>query len=62
MYELYSVNENELAVRANTDWVFIDTKTNRPATIPEEMIRAFLPARDSKDAPPRQKFPAARRF
>ncbi|MBI5349047.1 MAG: acyl-CoA thioesterase [Chloroflexi bacterium] len=59
MYELYSLNDGELAARANTDWVFIDTKTNRPATIPDEMIRAFLPAHDSKDAPPRQKFPVA---
>lgn len=59
MYELYSVKDNELVARANTDWVFIDTKTNRPVTIPDEMIRAFIPNHDSKDAPPREKFPAA---
>jgi len=59
MYELYSANTNELAARANTDWVFIDSTNGRPTTIPDEMIRAFIPNHDSKDAPPREKFPAA---
>jgi acyl-CoA thioester hydrolase len=43
-YELYRENDGELVARAQTDWVFLETETNRPATVPPEMVTAFLPA------------------
>lgn len=38
-YEFY--RGEELVAQAQTDWVYLDRQTGRPATIPPEMIRAF---------------------
>lgn len=54
-YELRSVRSGELAARAFTDWVFMDTAANRPARVPDEMIAAFG---GDENAPEREPFPA----
>ena len=46
-----------LVARAHTDWVFLDTDTLRPATIPDEMRDAFFPEGPPATAPPRDRFP-----
>jgi acyl-CoA thioester hydrolase len=46
-----------LVARAHTDWVFLDTETLRPATIPGEMRVAFFPEGPPVTAPPRDRFP-----
>jgi acyl-CoA thioester hydrolase len=43
--------------RAHTDWVFLDTATLRPASIPEEMRAAFFPEGPPAGAQPRERFP-----
>jgi len=48
MYELYNAASGELAARASTDWVYLNTATGQPATVPPEMITAFFP----EGAPP----------
>lgn len=42
MYEFWR-EDGELAARASTNWVFIDTATQQPVTVPDEMIWAFAP-------------------
>jgi len=42
-YELRKADTGELAARAWTDWIYMDTRTLRPVLIPEEMLNAFLP-------------------
>jgi acyl-CoA thioester hydrolase len=41
----------ELAARAGTDWVFMDTKTLRPATIPRHVVDAYSQGKDVSPAP-----------
>jgi len=48
---------DELVAQAYTDWVFIDTETRRPATIPPEVIGAYLDPQESRPAAPRKHFP-----
>lgn len=43
--------------RAHTDWVFLDTTTQRPASIPDDMRAAFFPEGAPVQAPPRARFP-----
>lgn len=56
-YELRHVGSDELVARAQTDWVYLDRATGRPATVPDEMIAAFQP--DQTETAPRERFPAA---
>lgn len=42
-YEFYLHENKDLIARAYTDWVFVDTQTQRPATIPVEIQKAFFP-------------------
>lgn len=41
MYELRLADGNEAVATATTEWVFLDSETLRPATIPPEMVAAF---------------------
>lgn len=41
MYELRLADGNEVVATATTEWVFLDSETLRPATIPPEMAAAF---------------------
>ncbi len=58
-YELRLAESGELAARASTDWVFLDSATGRPASIPQEMMAAFFPEGVPEQAPPRSRFPRA---
>jgi len=58
-YELRLAESGELAARASTDWVFLDSAAGRPASIPQEMMEAFFPEGVPEQAPPRSRFPRA---
>ena len=47
---------DELVARAHTDWVFLDSASGRPATIPTEMVQTFLPEGVPQPALKRQPF------
>jgi acyl-CoA thioester hydrolase len=59
LYEFRLSGSDELIARASTDWVYLDLKTNRPVSIPPEMIAAFYPEGAPTQAPPRDPFPDA---
>jgi acyl-CoA thioester hydrolase len=58
-YEFKLAGSGERVARASTDWVFVESTTGRPATIPPEMIVAFFPEGLSDTAPPRVRMHAA---
>jgi acyl-CoA thioester hydrolase len=58
-YEFRLVEDGALAARAFTDWVFLDTANNRPASIPQALIDDFYPEGPPAKFPPRQPFPVA---
>jgi acyl-CoA thioester hydrolase len=57
MYELTNVATGELAARAHTDWVFVDTTTGALVSIPPEFASIFFPEGVPPVAPPRERFP-----
>ena len=59
LYEFRMSGSDDPIARASTDWVYLDAKTNRPVTVPSEMINAFFPEGAPPAAPPRDPFPAA---
>lgn len=56
-YEVRLAATGAPVARASTDWVFLDTATERPASIPEEMKAAFFPEGLLPQAEPRERFP-----
>jgi acyl-CoA thioester hydrolase len=58
VYEIRRVGEDTLLSRGSTDWVLLDRETLRPASIPEEMKRAFFPEGPPATNGPREPFPA----
>jgi acyl-CoA thioester hydrolase len=58
-YEFYSAENDALVARAYTDWVFLNTETNQPITVPEEMKPAFFPEGVPETFPTRLPFPSA---
>lgn len=58
-YEFRKAGTDELAAQARTDWVFLDSTTLRPTSIPPEMMTAFFPEGAPAQAPPRKHFPEA---
>jgi acyl-CoA thioester hydrolase len=58
-YELRKAESGELVARASTDWVFLDTASSRPVSVPREMMAAFFPEGVPDRAPPRTRFPSA---
>ncbi len=58
-YELRLVGSGELAAKGHTDWVYLDTITQQPITVPEEMITAFYPEGVSEHGPQRIPFPTS---
>lgn len=58
-YEFRSTETGELAARAFTDWVFVDTVKNRPASIPQTLVDDFYPEGAPAEFPPRLPFPAS---
>jgi acyl-CoA thioester hydrolase len=59
VYEFRLASLDELVARASTDWVYLDTATGRPATIPPEMIAAFIPEGMLEQSAPRERLPFA---
>jgi acyl-CoA thioester hydrolase len=57
-YELTHAQTGEPVARATTDWVYVNTGTSRPATVPAEMVAAFGLSPQSEPAP-RPRFPSA---
>jgi acyl-CoA thioester hydrolase len=55
-YELRVVGSSELVAEASTDWVFLDSATGHPVTIPLDMMKAFFPEGVPSEAPPRRRF------
>ena len=58
-YEFRLAGSDEPVARAFTDWVFLESASGRPASIPPEMMAAFVPEGRLKPARPRARFPAA---
>lgn len=56
-YEFTLDGSSDVVARGSTDWVFIDTVRQRPATIPPEMMASFFPEGLPRSAPPRERFP-----
>jgi acyl-CoA thioester hydrolase len=59
MYEIRLRGTEELAARGSTDWVFLDTGTGRPVSIPRPLAEAFFPEGLPAAFPPRRPFPTA---
>ncbi len=59
MYEFYKGEREDLAARAETTWILLDSDTNKPATIPEEMHSAFQPAQSFATKTAHPSFPPA---
>jgi len=58
-YEFIIQGSEEIAAKAMTDWVYIETDTGRPAKVSSEMTKAFFPQGIPSEYPPRNSFPAA---
>jgi YbgC/YbaW family acyl-CoA thioester hydrolase len=58
-YEFRLAESKELVARASTDWVFLESASGRPSTIPPEMMAAFVPEGQSQPPLPRARFPAS---
>lgn len=56
-YELRRAEDDTLVAEGSTDWVFLDREGQRPASVPREMVAAFLPEGPRADPPPREPFP-----
>ncbi len=59
MYEFIKLDSGELAARAHSDWVFIDSQTGRPTSIPIELASAFFPEGVPTSFPNRESLPTA---
>ncbi len=42
-YEIRDAGAEETLAKAKTDWVLVDTTTNAPTAIPDELQKAFMP-------------------
>jgi acyl-CoA thioester hydrolase len=58
-YELRRAGTGAVVAQATTDWVYLDTDTLRPVSVPAEMIAAFMPEGMPDDGPRREPFPPA---
>jgi acyl-CoA thioester hydrolase len=41
-YKFLRASDGKLLVRGETDWVFVNVKTGKPCSIPEEIKQAFV--------------------
>jgi acyl-CoA thioester hydrolase len=57
LYEMRLAATGEPVASAHTDWVFLESVTLRPVTIPPEMVAAFLPDGPSAAPVHRETFP-----
>lgn len=58
-YEFRLAGSDELVATAFTDWVYLDTAAQRPASVPPEMAAGFWPDGPPPEPPPRERFPVA---
>ncbi|MFZ0544207.1 MAG: thioesterase family protein [Candidatus Promineifilaceae bacterium] len=58
-YELRLADSGEKVAEASTDWVYLNSETNRPVTVPDEMIAGFFPDGQPEEMPRREPFPEA---
>lgn len=58
-YELRDLATGEMVAQATTEWIFLDSQSLRPVTIPAEMVNAFFPDGSAPEVPPREPFPKA---
>lgn len=56
-YELRQAETGELVAHAHTEWVFLDSQSLHPVTVPEEMILAFVPEGVPSQSQRREPFP-----
>jgi acyl-CoA thioester hydrolase len=57
-YEFRRAGESALVARATSDWVYLDRQTQRPLSVPADMIAAFAPE-GTPPASPRESIPPA---
>jgi acyl-CoA thioester hydrolase len=58
-YEFINTRTEQVAARAATDWVYIDTEKLSPVTVPEAMQEAFCPDGSPEAGKRRERFPKA---
>lgn len=58
-YEMRLADSDEKVAEASTDWIYLNSETNRPVRIPDELIGAFFPEGLPEEAPRREPFPEA---
>lgn len=56
-YELRRAVDDSLVAEGVTDWVFLDRERQRPASVPRDLVAAFLPGGPAPNLPPRAPFP-----
>jgi acyl-CoA thioester hydrolase len=59
MYEFHLAGTGELVARGYSDWVFLETATGKPTSVPPEMGDAFFPEGLPEKFPEREPFPVA---
>ncbi|MBW8010381.1 MAG: acyl-CoA thioesterase [Chloroflexi bacterium] len=57
VYEFRQAGSGQLAAQASTDWVFLDSTTQQPVKIPNELIKAYKPEVSPKHPPASERFP-----
>ncbi|MEZ4646588.1 MAG: acyl-CoA thioesterase [Chloroflexota bacterium] len=57
MYEIRHADSGDLVASAHTDWVLLDTTSQRPTTIPPTFMDAFFPEGAPPPAANSEKFP-----
>ena len=58
-YHFINTRTEQVAARAATDWVYINTESLRPVTVPEAMQEAFCPGGAPEKGGRRERFPKA---
>jgi acyl-CoA thioester hydrolase len=57
VYAMTRAGSGERVAHAVTDWVYINTATGQPVTVPDALIAAFFPEGVPPQAPPRERPP-----
>jgi acyl-CoA thioester hydrolase len=58
-YDMYDAVSGELIARAVTDWVYLDSDSLQPITVPSEIVAAYWPDGPPEEIPSRERFPKA---
>ena len=58
-YDFVRAGSGEIAVRASTDWVYLELPALRPVSVPPAMQRAFCPEGTAAPEASRERFPAS---